>query len=89
MAFQLTADRLVRTDEDLVFFNQPASPEGGVRLTAPDGLTLDLAAVPAVIETIAITVALADDQPGSLAGTSIPSGSTPTPRPAMPASDPG
>jgi hypothetical protein len=68
MAFQLTADRLVRTDEDLVFFNQPASPEGGVRLTAPDGLTLDLAAVPAVIETIAITVALADDQPGSLAG---------------------
>ncbi|WP_420122930.1 vWA domain-containing protein, partial [Nakamurella sp.] len=67
MAFQLTADRRVRTDDDLVFFNQPASPEGAVRLTGPDVLTLDLRAVPEVIETVAVTVALDDAQAGSLA----------------------
>ena len=67
MAFQLTADRSVRADDDLVFFNQPASPEGALRLTAPDALTLDLRAVPEVIETVAVTVALDDGLPGSLA----------------------
>lgn len=67
MAFQLTADRRVRGDDDLVFFNQPESPEGALRLTAPDALTLDLRAVPDVIETVAVTVALDDGQPGSLA----------------------
>lgn len=67
MAFQLTADRTVRADDDLVFFNQPASPEGALRLTAPDALTLDLRAVPEVIKTVAVTVALDDGQAGSLA----------------------
>lgn len=67
MAFQLTADRTVRADDDLIFFNQPASREGALRLTGPDALSLDLRAVPSVIQTITVTVALDDGQPGSLA----------------------
>ena len=38
MAFQVTAQGKVRSDADFVFFNQPASPEGAVRLTPPDGV---------------------------------------------------
>jgi stress response protein SCP2 len=68
LVFQLGPDRKVRTDADFVFFNQPASPEGAVRLVAADRVTADLTAVPAAIETLAIAVALDDGVPGSLAG---------------------
>lgn len=68
MAFQLTADRVVRDDADFVFFNQPASLEGAVRLADGSRLTLDLGAVPAVVETVAVAVSLDDGQSGSLAG---------------------
>jgi len=66
MAFQLDADRRVRNDDDFVFFNQPNSPEGAVRLTAGDRLTVDLAALPEAIETVAVAVALDDAQLGGL-----------------------
>ena len=67
MVFQLGPDHRVRSDADFVFFNQPASPEGAVRLAAADRISVDLAAVPAAIETLAIAVALDDGTPGSLA----------------------
>lgn len=68
MVFQLDADRKVRSDADFVFFNQPASPEGAVRLVAADRITANLTAVPAAVETLAVAVALDDAVPGSLAG---------------------
>lgn len=67
MAFQLGADRKVRGDGDFVFFNQPSSPEGAVRLAAADRITADLTKVPASIVTLAIAVALDDAVTGSLA----------------------
>ncbi|WP_240615774.1 vWA domain-containing protein [Nakamurella deserti] len=67
MVFQLGADRKVRSDDDFVFFNQPASPEGAVRLAAGDRVTVDLTRVPAAIETLAVAVALDDAVTGSLA----------------------
>ncbi len=68
MVFQLGDDHKVRSDADFVFFNQPASPEGSVRLVDADRITADLAAVPAAVETLAVAVALDDALPGSLAG---------------------
>ncbi|HET8994284.1 MAG TPA: VWA domain-containing protein [Rhodococcus sp. (in: high G+C Gram-positive bacteria)] len=70
MAFQLGADGKVRSDSDFVFFNQPASPEGAVRLVAADRVTLDLAAIPPAIERLSIAVALDDSVTGSLASVS-------------------
>lgn len=67
MVFQLGGDRKVRSDADFIFFNQPESPEGAVRLVAADRVTVDLAAVPPAIETLAVAVALDDAVPGSLA----------------------
>jgi stress response protein SCP2 len=67
MVFQLGADRKVRSDADFVFFNQPASPEGAVRLTSADAVSIDLASVPASVETLAVAVSLDDSVPGSLA----------------------
>ncbi|WP_255024939.1 VWA domain-containing protein [Rhodococcus sp. GA1] len=67
MVFQLGADSRVRSDADFVFFNQPSSPEGAVRLVTADKLSIDLTAVPAAIERLSIAVALDDSVPGSLA----------------------
>ncbi len=67
MVFQLGADSRVRSDGDFVFFNQPSSPEGAVRLVAADRLTVDLTAVPAGVERLSIAVALDDSVEGSLA----------------------
>ncbi|MBC2589406.1 VWA domain-containing protein [Rhodococcus aetherivorans] len=66
MVFQLGADQRVRSDADFVFFNQPASPEGAVRLVAADRIGVDLAAIPAGIERLSVAVALDDSVPGSL-----------------------
>ncbi|WP_460604134.1 TerD family protein [Jatrophihabitans fulvus] len=63
---QLTAARTVRSDADLVFFNQPTSPEGAVRLTSGDAVTIDPAAVPADVAELVVAVALDDGVPGSL-----------------------
>ncbi|SOD87443.1 TerD family protein [Streptomyces sp. Ag109_G2-15] len=54
----LTADGKVRSDDDFIFYNQPAGP--GVTYTsgggaAPDAVTVDTAAVPPDIEKIVVT----------------------------------
>ena len=67
MAFALTAERRVRTDSDFVYFNQPSSPEGAVRLVDGDRLTVSLGTVPPEIDCIAVAVALDEAEPGSLA----------------------
>ncbi|RIJ67025.1 stress protein [Nakamurella silvestris] len=68
LAFQLNEARQVRSDADLVFFNQPNSPEGAVQLIGPDRVRINLAGVPADVETLAIAVALDDSVSGSLSG---------------------
>lgn len=67
MVFQLTEHGAVRTDADFVFFNQPASAEGGVRLTAPDRLRVDVTRIPTAIDRLAVAVTLDDAVSGSLA----------------------
>ncbi|MFK0169891.1 TerD family protein [Streptomyces sp. NPDC090306] len=54
----LTADGKVRSDDDFIFYNQPAGPgvtytSGGG--TAPDAITVDTSAVPPGIEKIVVT----------------------------------
>ncbi len=70
MVFQLGPDRKVRSDADFVFFNQPTSPEGAVRLVAGDRISADLTRLPPTVETLAVAVALDDSVPGSLAAIS-------------------
>ncbi|MTD16455.1 hypothetical protein GIS00_21190 [Nakamurella sp. YIM 132087] len=60
LVLQLGAAEKVRSDDDLVFFNQPASPEGAVRLTAGDAVSVQLGAVPADVGRLAVAVASAD-----------------------------
>lgn len=60
LVFQLDADGRVRREDDLVFFNQPRSPEGAVELVGGDRVRADLAAVPADVATLAVAVALDD-----------------------------
>jgi stress response protein SCP2 len=67
MIFQLGSAGKVRSDADFIFFNQPTSPEGAVRLTAADRISLDLVGVPAAVESLAVAVSLDDSVPGSLA----------------------
>ncbi|RZL70130.1 MAG: stress protein, partial [Rhodococcus sp. (in: high G+C Gram-positive bacteria)] len=64
--FQLGADLKVRTDADLVFFNNPSTPEGAVTL-AGGRVTLNLGSVPTAIDTLAVAVALDENVAGSLA----------------------
>ncbi|RYE42330.1 MAG: stress protein [Hyphomicrobiales bacterium] len=66
LAFQLGADQRVRSDDDFIFFNQPSSPEGAVRLVAADRITIDFRAVPANIVKLSIAVALDENAAGSL-----------------------
>ncbi|WP_329564144.1 TerD family protein [Streptomyces uncialis] len=54
----LTADGKVRSDDDFIFYNQPAGPGVAYRSgngTAPDAITVDTSAVPAGIEKIVVT----------------------------------
>ncbi|MGX2997933.1 TerD family protein [Streptomyces sp. JNUCC 64] len=54
----LTADGKVRSDDDFIFYNQPAGPGVTYRSgggAAPDAITIDTAAVPPGIEKIVIT----------------------------------
>lgn len=64
--FQLGADLKVRTDADLVFFNNPSTPEGAVTLSG-GRVTLNLGTVPTAIDTLAVAVALDENVPGGLA----------------------
>src|ERR1700712_2642643 len=67
MVFQLDAGGTVRSDDDFIFFNQPVSPEGAVRLVGADQVTVDLTGVPTAVESLAVAVALDDSVTGSLA----------------------
>ena len=60
LVFQLGADGKVRREEDLVFFNQPRSPEGAVELVGGDRVRVALGQVPADVATLAVAVALDD-----------------------------
>ncbi|MER6120909.1 TerD family protein, partial [Streptomyces sp. NPDC001743] len=54
----LTADGKVRSDEDFIFYNQPAGPGVTYRSgggSAPDAIVVDTAAVPPAIEKIVVT----------------------------------
>ncbi len=54
----LTADGKVRSDDDLIFYNQPSGPGVTYRSgggTAPDAIVVDTAAVPPGIEKIVVT----------------------------------
>ncbi|MEU2433072.1 TerD family protein [Streptomyces sp. NPDC007861] len=54
----LTADGKVRSDDDFIFYNQPAGPGVTHRSgdgTAPDAIIVDTGAVPAGIEKIVVT----------------------------------
>ncbi|MFF2326112.1 MULTISPECIES: TerD family protein [unclassified Streptomyces] len=54
----LTADGKVRSDDDFIFYNQPAGPGVTYRSgggTAPDAIVVDTTAVPAGIEKIVVT----------------------------------
>jgi stress response protein SCP2 len=54
----LTADGKVRSDDDFIFYNQPAGPGVTYRSgggAAPDSVTVDTAAVPPAIEKIVVT----------------------------------
>ncbi|MFG2311660.1 TerD family protein [Streptomyces sp. NPDC048566] len=54
----LTADGKVRSDEDFIFYNQPAGPGVTYRSgggAAPDAITVDTSAVPPGIEKIVVT----------------------------------
>lgn len=67
LVFQLGLDWRVRSDADLIFFNNPSSPENAVRLGDDGRIHLDLHAVPAGVETLSVAVALDDGAAGSLA----------------------
>lgn len=54
----LTADGKVRSDDDFIFYNQPAGPGVSYRSgggTAPDAIVVDTSAVPTGIEKIVVT----------------------------------
>ncbi|MER8033220.1 TerD family protein [Streptomyces bauhiniae] len=54
----LTADGKVRSDDDFIFYNQPAGPGVSYRSgggSAPDSITVDTGAVPPDIEKIVVT----------------------------------
>lgn len=54
----LTADGKVRSDDDFIFYNQPAGPGVTYRSgggAAPDAIVVDTAAVPAGVEKIVVT----------------------------------
>ncbi|MBT3150679.1 TerD family protein [Streptomyces sp. CHD11] len=54
----LTADGKVRSDDDFIFYNQPAGPGVTYRSgggTAPDAITVDTSAVPPGIEKVVVT----------------------------------
>jgi stress response protein SCP2 len=61
-ALLLTADGKVRGDADFVFYNQPEAP--GVRYR-PNGVDVDTAGVPAVIERVVVSASLDGSGPAT------------------------
>ncbi|MCA1223901.1 TerD family protein, partial [Streptomyces sp. 8L] len=70
-ALLLTAAGKVRSDDDFIFYNQPAGPGVTYRSgggSAPDAITVDTAALPAGIEKIVVT-ASPDEEGATFRGT--------------------
>ena len=72
-ALLVTPDRRVRSDADLVFFNQPASPEGSVNHLGRTGgdapqerIAVDLDSVPSGVDAVVVAVSRADGTFGDL-----------------------
>ena len=65
LVFQLVGGK-VRSDADMIFFNQPVSPEGAVQVSAATA-TVDLSRIPLVVDALAVAVTLDDSVAGSLA----------------------
>ncbi|WP_331765967.1 TerD family protein [Embleya sp. NBC_00896] len=63
-ALLLTADHLVRGDADFVFWNNPASPDGAVRLADGGRMTVVTSAVAADVASLVVVVA-ADGETGA------------------------
>jgi DNA polymerase III subunit epsilon len=65
VAFALTVDDRVAADEDFVFYNQPSSPDGAVRLTVDgsceQGVDVDLEALPDEVSRIRVAAAIDGD----------------------------
>ncbi|MDV6232972.1 vWA domain-containing protein [Rhodococcus cercidiphylli] len=57
LAFQVDTGRKVRNDDDFVFFNQPSSPEGAVRLSSTQSISIDLRLVPGDVDAIVVAIA--------------------------------
>ncbi|MFI7161766.1 MULTISPECIES: vWA domain-containing protein [Rhodococcus] len=66
MVFQLDERNQVRNDADFVFFNQPVSPEGAVRLESGGVIEIDIARLPADIHQLSVAVALDSAANGTL-----------------------
>ncbi|WP_305094960.1 VWA domain-containing protein [Prescottella sp. R16] len=64
--FLLDATRRVRSDDDLVFFNNPSSPDRTVTLDADGQIRLELPAVDAGVDMIAVAVSVDETVPGPL-----------------------
>ncbi len=67
VALQLAPDRRVRSDADLVFFNQLRTADGVVGLVAEDRVHVQLPRVAPDVDGIVVGVALDDGAAGSLA----------------------
>ena len=70
-AVLLGSDRRVRSDADLIFFNNPAGPGVTFLGQAPGGLTavrIDTVDVPADVETVILTASLDGTGPATFAG---------------------
>lgn len=65
IAFELAGDGKVPSDDEFIFYNQPASPDGVARLSIDgdreQGVSIDLAAAPDEIERITIGAAIDGD----------------------------
>lgn len=64
--FGLDAQGKLSDDRYMIFFNQPTSPCGSVRLASPTSFYLDLDNVPAAIDKLVLTAAI--DGVGTLSG---------------------
>jgi stress response protein SCP2 len=73
-ALLLTSDGKVRSDADFVFYNQPQSPEGGVRHTGgagaagQDSVEVDLGGLPEAIEKVAVAASVGSGTFGQIPG---------------------
>lgn len=75
VAFELDTANRVLTDDEFVFYNQPASPDGAVRLTidgsCEQGISIDLRQVPPDVARIAVGAAIESQTFGDLGALSV------------------